>query len=559
MDSSCIGRLFQRFKSFIQSQNFYNLNIYAQAKRSYQEGEASEIEKLHDKTQLVNIMHQPFYRNINGTLIVCKRPAITCKSNESEWAVEDIANNTNQEIYQCSSLQNWLTYEFARKYKLSQIKIQMYEAEQRTSNFELQILDHQKNWITVEQDQNRHKNIDIEFINVKPAYGIRIKGSSLTQQFPQLYQHKEDLQNIYDQQIQKNKIQNYLNHSVKFVIELSQVFICKSKKIINILLNRKMQDDNYINLMDEQKVQKNVGNSIIAYQKYVIVKSNDSCNIQLNVLKANQIPDIYTETPFTNWLTCEFMRKEKLLKIVGTFYYKDSRIYSYESEYLDIRKQWIPLVKQDCFKDLILLFNPKISAYGIRFRGKSNRNEYLHFNNLNIFAQAKNPYVEGQTTDIHAIQDKTQIVNIMEHQPFYREINNNLIACMKPVVICKFNESDKAIEDITNNTTQDIYQYSSSQNWLTYEFVRKYKLSEIKILLFSADKRKFNYELELLDQYKKWIKIETAENRYKHINIKFIDNMSAYGIRIRGKSNLHQNLVIVSLTILAQRGSQKYE
>ena len=40
-----------------------------------------------------------------------------------------------------------------------------------------------------------------------------------------------------------------------------------------------MQDDNYINLMDEQQVQKNVGNPIITYNKNVIVKSNDSCNI----------------------------------------------------------------------------------------------------------------------------------------------------------------------------------------------------------------------------------------------------------------------------------------
>lgn len=54
-----------------------------------------------------------------------------------------------------------------------------------------------------------------------------------------------------------------------------------------------------------------------------------------------------------------------------------------------------------------------------------------------------------------------------------------------------------------------------------------------------------------MDKYKNWIKIETAENRYKHINIKFIDNISSYGIRIRGRSNLYDNIVIVSLTIIA--------
>ncbi|KAM3130718.1 hypothetical protein pb186bvf_017132 [Paramecium bursaria] len=322
-----------------------------------------------------------------------------------------------------------------------------------------------------------------------------------------------------------------------------------------------MQDDNYINLMDDQDILKLVGDSVITSRQNVILKSNDSACLSLNVLKSNQDQNIHTTTPAASWLTFEFMRKEKLLKIVGTFYYKDQRTYSYQSEYLDGNKQWIPLINQDCFKELILSFKPKICAYGIRFRGKSNRDDTLHFNNLNIFAQAKNPYVEGQTTqnDKHDILDKTQIVNIMEHQPFYRKIDNNLIALMKPVVICKFNESDKTIQDITNNNNQDIYQYSSSQNWLTYEFVRKYNLNEIQILLYSADKRKFNYELELLDQQKNWIKIQAEENIYQNINIKFINKMQAYGIRIRGNSNLHQNIVIVSLTILAQTGSSKYE
>ena len=37
------------------------------------------------------------------------------------------------------------------------------------------------------------------------------------------------------------------------------------------------------------------------------------------------------------------------------------------------------------------LFQKFKSAYGIRFRGKNNINEALHFNNLNIFAKARKP------------------------------------------------------------------------------------------------------------------------------------------------------------------------
>ena len=50
-------------------------------------------------------------------------------------------------------------------------------------------------------------------------------------------------------------------------------------------------------------MQKNVGNPIITYTKNVIVKSNDTKNISLNVLKSNQNLDIYTETSLANWLT----------------------------------------------------------------------------------------------------------------------------------------------------------------------------------------------------------------------------------------------------------------
>lgn len=83
------------------------------------------------------------------------------------------------------------------------------------------------------------------------------------------------------------------------------------------------------------------------------------------------------------------MKTEKLAKIIGTSYYFDQRMYSYECEYLDNNKKWVPFKTTDCQKDLILEFNNTIIMRGIRFRGKNTVNQTMHFINLNFYAIRK--------------------------------------------------------------------------------------------------------------------------------------------------------------------------
>ncbi|KAM3132128.1 hypothetical protein pb186bvf_015723 [Paramecium bursaria] len=321
-----------------------------------------------------------------------------------------------------------------------------------------------------------------------------------------------------------------------------------------------MMDDNQISLMERYPVSQKIDNAPNLAQgtinRYVIQKVNDQNNIDLQTLRTNQQIEIYTRTPVGEWLTFEFIRKERIMRILGQLF-NDDRIYMIECQYLNHKKQWITNFWEDFQQVLDQNIFPPIGAYGLRFRGRSNIDLNLQFNNLNIFAKKRLPYLVAQNLweKVNYLHDKYEIVNILDYQPFYQKINNLVVSYNRAVVTNQIVNSSNDIDSINDNKNQDIFIQSLHPNWITLEFYKKFKLLKIEVQPYIKDKRKWEYDLEVMDKQKTWKQIVVAgKTGYKPIEIDFINFFPSYGVRIRGKSNVSQSLLVVSIKILAQRG-----
>ncbi|KAM3132126.1 hypothetical protein pb186bvf_015721 [Paramecium bursaria] len=319
-------------------------------------------------------------------------------------------------------------------------------------------------------------------------------------------------------------------------------------------------DDNYISLMDQQAVSQIIhqqpSRTLGTINQNVITKTNDYNNIELQTLKNNQSLIIFTHTPGTEWLTFQFVRKEKLLKIIGQLYSNDQRTYSIECQYQDSKQQWVPNFNAVFRGQLEQIYSPPMTAYGIRFKGKSNIDDCLQLTSFNILAKANRPYVIGQNPWENAfyLHDKYEIVNIMQYQPIYKKIGNHIIVNHRPVITKQNDEQKYHIDDLKDNKIQTIHSYCQYPKWLTFEFSKKYKLSQIEISTYIEDKRIFNYEIEVMDKKKNWKQVDTGKSGLQPILIQFPNFFSSYGTRFRGTSNINPYFSVVSLKILAQRG-----
>ncbi|KAM3142971.1 hypothetical protein pb186bvf_005034 [Paramecium bursaria] len=325
------------------------------------------------------------------------------------------------------------------------------------------------------------------------------------------------------QSIKINRITYFLKARKSNEISHQQMNL---KQIVDIL-----EDQPYYTKTNEQK---------FIIKQPVVIKSDDDKNLTLETLRANLNPDIWTNTIFPQYQRYQFTRIYNLCKIIGTLFYNDERKYYYEVEYLNLEGQW----EEQCFKDIYIEFTPVRPAQGIRFKGKSDKNDTFHLTKLNILAEIGYPLYN----DVNFNKQQLQIL-LSDYDKFSQlfYLNNKRFKSLIMSPSIQFR--------ILSTIIMNLYD-----NWLTFQFPKKYKLKQIIAVLFHADKRKYNYEIQLLTKDKVWVTLEKAVDRYRDIDIQLTQRMSALGLRIQGCSDPNPPyLHLQRIEIWAQQGLPLYD
>ncbi|KAM3130719.1 hypothetical protein pb186bvf_017133 [Paramecium bursaria] len=129
------------------------LNIFAEVGMpEAQEGVQQKLIHLdYDKRQIINLLErQLVYTKINNHYLASKQYVIK-KIDQSQCSIQDIVDNKDSYINLYSS--DWITFEFARKFKLKSVKAMAFDGK-TIYYYEFQILNKQKQWVKIQQNSS---------------------------------------------------------------------------------------------------------------------------------------------------------------------------------------------------------------------------------------------------------------------------------------------------------------------------------------------------------------------------------------------------------------------
>ena len=65
------------------------------------------------------------------------------------------------------------------------------------------------------------------------------------------------------------------------------------------------------------------------------------------------------------------------------------------------------------------------------------------------------------------------------------------------------------------------------------------------MFLWIKDRRLHDYEIEVMDKKKNWMRVDAGRSGFRPIEVEFNYFLSSYGIRMRGKNTINTNFGVV--------------